>query len=234
MGEKKKKKNLTKKNLKNLTSISKTFKKKKTKNTNYCNRPIKKNNKLYFKDHPEFTPNLTPKDIFKLGSFGGTYFRKIRSSVTNKTYYPPKTYKEFDFLKNYKNNQIARDWNNYDININKYKVRAGTTFEDWESAGWMSSQDPYGWVQWYCRFYSGRRSPDDNRQIQRWLNYAGPNGRWRNFLIRKIYDAHKYNHKITYNSYTISPVIRQGLQHWAYYLTKSDYLNKIKNYSKTL
>lgn len=29
---------------------------------------------IHFKDYPDFTPNLTPKEIFKLGSFGGTYF----------------------------------------------------------------------------------------------------------------------------------------------------------------
>ena len=37
-----------------------------------------------FKDHPEFKPNLTPRQIFKMGSFGGTYFRPIYSSVTKK------------------------------------------------------------------------------------------------------------------------------------------------------
>ena len=39
-----------------------------------------------FKDHPEFTPNLTPQQMFKKGSFGGTYWRPIKSSVTGKTY----------------------------------------------------------------------------------------------------------------------------------------------------
>ncbi len=37
-----------------------------------------------FKDHPEFIPNLTPRQIFKMGSFGGTYFRPIYSSITKK------------------------------------------------------------------------------------------------------------------------------------------------------
>ena len=36
---------------------------------------------IVFKDRPEFTPNLTPKEMFKAGSFGGTYWRPIQSGV---------------------------------------------------------------------------------------------------------------------------------------------------------
>jgi len=35
----------------------------------------------------------------------------------------------------------------------------------WETSGWIVQQDPFGWFQWYCRFYVGRRSLDDDRQI---------------------------------------------------------------------
>ena len=46
----------------------------------------KKNGKgeIIFKDYPDFRPNLTPREMFKLGSFGGTYWRPIYSSVTKK------------------------------------------------------------------------------------------------------------------------------------------------------
>ena len=40
-----------------------------------------------FKEYPTFTPNLTPRDIFKLGSFGGTYWRPIYSKITRKHYW---------------------------------------------------------------------------------------------------------------------------------------------------
>ena len=36
--------------------------------------------------HKQFKPNLTPKKMFEMGSFGGTYWRPIYSSITNKKY----------------------------------------------------------------------------------------------------------------------------------------------------
>ena len=47
--------------------------------------PPKKVNGTYrFDDYPDFRPNLSPCDMFKLGSFGGTYWRPIYSSVVDK------------------------------------------------------------------------------------------------------------------------------------------------------
>ena len=31
----------------------------------------------------DFKPNLSPRQMFKLGSFGGTYWRPIYSNITN-------------------------------------------------------------------------------------------------------------------------------------------------------
>ena len=39
-----------------------------------------------FSDYPNFKPNLSPSEIFHEGAFGGTYWRKIYSTV-NKQYY---------------------------------------------------------------------------------------------------------------------------------------------------
>jgi hypothetical protein len=56
----------------------------------------------------------------------------------------------------------------------------------WESNGWMAYIDPYGWFQWYCHFYLGRRSSDDTRQISRGNQVMSNTGRWRNNLTNKI------------------------------------------------
>ena len=177
-----------------------------------------------FKDFPEFRPNLTPKQVLKLGSFGGTYFRDIYSSVTNKNYkgknvikkYPKEWFKGIDIEKKV----ISQK---YDKNVNKYKVKCGSSLEDWESKNWIVNQDPYGWFQWYCHFYMGRRTKDDKRQIGRWLRLAGPNGRFRRTLMNKIIKNGK-----EFNDISISPVIRQVLQHWGYRLNKKD----LDNYKK--
>lgn len=37
--------------------------------------------KIRFQDTPHFTPNLTPGEMMRLGSFGGTYWRSMYSRV---------------------------------------------------------------------------------------------------------------------------------------------------------
>ena len=91
------------------------------------------------------------------------------------------------------------------------------TLKFWESKGWMKESHPYGWVQWYCDFFNGKRGPDDERQIDRWTKTAGPRSRFRRALINMIHDK-----KTDCEDVTVSPKIRQTLQHWAYRLTKKD------------
>ena len=158
---------------------------------------------IHFEDHPEFTPNVTPLDMFQMGVFGGTYWRPIKSSVLGKNL--KDQHLEFPDIAALPANRLTST--NCNPSINYYSVRAGSSLEDWESKGWIKEQDPYGWVQWYCRFYYGRRSGDDDRQIDRWVRYAGSKGRWRKNLERQIREK---------GSDGASKVVRQGLLQWAY------------------
>ena len=93
-----------------------------------------------------------------MGVFGGTYFHQ---SIWRKDIDP----KIFLHLPSY---LYARSDQAYDARINFYQVRASQSQAAWEKAGWIHPQDPRGWFQWYSRFFSGRRTEDDARQIRRW------------------------------------------------------------------
>jgi hypothetical protein len=84
----------------------------------------------------------------------------------------------------------------------------------------IGPHSPYGWFQWYCRFYQGRRCSDDTRQIGRWMGVCGPKGRFRSQLCNKIMAANT-----KFNDTKISPVIRQTLWHWGIEITE-DVLEK--------
>ena len=176
-----------------------------------------------FKGLPDFKPNVAPKDVFKKGAFGGTYFRPINSTITKKNYkskdviseYPKSWFKGIDIEKKITSSK-------YDKKVNKYGVKCGSSLEDWEKSNWIVKEDPYGWFQWYCRFYRGRLTDDDERQIGRWSKLAGPNGRFRRRLMNEIIKKGKL-----FDDTSVSPVIRQVLLHWGYELTKED-LEKYK------
>ena len=101
-----------------------------------------------------FKPQLTPKKMLELGVFGGAYF-----GLSIKEY--PKSW----FI----NAKISK---NFDVNLNRFKVKSGLSRKEWQEKGWIFKQDPLGWFQWYCRFSNGRRILHiDEIQIKRWKNF---------------------------------------------------------------
>lgn len=158
-----------------------------------------KNGELHFDDFPEFRPNLTPQEIFERGSFGGTYWRPIYSSVTGKNHRG--LHKKYMFLRKVPAEKLTGT--EYDKSINKYGVKVGTSLEYWEEHDWIVKSHPYGWVHWYCDFYSGKRCVDDERQVKRWKALASKDsGRFRRRLDNMIKNGE------------FSDAIAQTLQHW--------------------
>lgn len=188
-------------------------------------QPVRRNGVISFQDFPSFRPNKTPAEVLQAGAFGGGYFRDIESSVTGETYHdawrelPESWVSGLDVA-------TRLSSQTYLAHVNKYGVDCGGKADKqdifglkaWETAGWMDPQDPYGWFMWYCRFYQGRRSDDDERQVSRWEKCAGERGRWRGNLVGKV-----LRDQAAFDDPTVAPVVRQTLLHWAYELTERDF-----------
>jgi hypothetical protein len=101
--------------------------------------------------HPEFCPDLTPKDMLELGVFGGRYMTDCRDEF-------PADW--------FENARLSPKKANH--NLNFFGVDASQSLKEWQRKGWIHEDDPRGWFQWYCRYYMGRRVEDDARQIKRW------------------------------------------------------------------
>ncbi len=135
---------------------------------------------------PRFNPDLTPKQMLKLGVFGGAYYLK-----------PPKEF-PLDWFNGVKLSSDGRRVKE----LNYFKVNASQSLAVWQAKGWIHKQDPYGWFQWYCRYYLGRRTKDDERQIKRW-----------NAIRRHVGQISKNCRK---GDIFCRPKQRQALLHWAY------------------
>ena len=104
------------------------------------------------KFHPEFLPELTPKEMLKLGVFGGRYMTDCKEEFPESWFAGAKLCKE-----------------RHDPKLNFFGVNASQPLSIWQAKGWIFDEDPRGWFQWYCRYYLGRRAPqEDARQIKRW------------------------------------------------------------------
>ena len=110
-----------------------------------------------------FSPNKTPTEVIREGTFGGTYFRDIYSGINEKWY--KNSWKELVQLKNIDAKFYTSNY--YDVNVNNYSVKCGTSLRFWENRGWINETDPYGWFQWFFRYWLGRKSKDYKRQINR-------------------------------------------------------------------
>lgn len=102
--------------------------------------------------HPDFSPALTPKQMLEMGVFGGKYMTDCRHEFPNDWFQKAKLCHE-----------------RHDPSLNYFGVNASQPLWIWKTKGWIYNDDPRGWFQWYCRYYMGRRIPEEDlRQINRW------------------------------------------------------------------
>lgn len=101
--------------------------------------------------HADFAPELTPAEMLRLGVFGGKYMTDCLAEFPEDWFEEVKLCHEF-----------------HDPALNFFGLNASKPLSYWRAKGWIYWEDPRGWFQWYCRYFMGRRSADDARQIQRW------------------------------------------------------------------
>ena len=149
-------------------------------------------NYVYFRTQPMgrnfhhgFHPELTPKQMLRLGVFGGKYMTDCKSEFPS------------DWFSDAKLCQAE-----HDPKLNFFGINASQPLSVWKEKGWIYEEDPRGWFQWYCRYYMGRRSVDDERQIARWRA-----------VRRHIAQLNKNCPKKDLNCRRKQ---RQALLHWAY------------------
>ena len=124
--------------------------------------------------------------MLELGVFGGKY-------MTDCTDEFPKDW--------YKNARLCHEFHNPELNY--FGVNASQPLSVWQNKGWIYPEDPRGWFQWYCRYYMGRRIPDeDERQIKRWLA-----------IKRHLIQVQR---NCIQGDLNCSKRQRQALLHWAY------------------
>jgi hypothetical protein len=135
---------------------------------------------------PDFKPDLTPNEMLELGVFGGKYMTDCTDEFPN------------SWFKSAKLSPQKRD-----PKLNFFGVNASQPLSVWRQKGWVYKDDPRGWFQWYCRYYMGRRLPDeDARQIKRWRA-----------MTRHIAQINKNCRPQDFSCHTKQ---RQALLHWAY------------------
>lgn len=134
----------------------------------------------------EFKPELTPKEMLEMGIFGGKYLTDCKDEFPSSWFKKAKLCPE-----------------RHDPELNYFGINASQPLSVWRNKGWIYEDDPRGWFQWYCRYYMGRRLPqEDNRQIKRWK------------AINRHIAQIKRNCSI--GGLVCRPKQRQAILHWAY------------------
>jgi hypothetical protein len=138
---------------------------------------------------PIFKPELTPKQMLALGVFGGRYLRDCTKEFPRDWFTEAKLH--------------PKGKPGHSKALNYFHVDASQPLEEWRKKGWIYKDDPRGWFQWYCRYYMGRRIPnEDMRQIKRWKAMTRHISQILNNCQRGDASCH--------------PRQRQAVLHWAY------------------
>ena len=132
-----------------------------------------------------FNPHLTPQEMLEAGVFDGVYFHD-----------KPKEFPQSRF-------EHAKLSETPNPSANFFGIHASLSLKERQDKGWIYKDDPRGWFQRYCRYFMGRRIPEeDDRQIKRWRSYKRHRAAVEQNCDKMDWECRKKQ--------------RQSLLHWAY------------------
>jgi hypothetical protein len=137
---------------------------------------------------PRFKPGLTPREMLEMGVFGGRYMRDCTEEFPENWFAHAKLH--------------PANTPGHSPSLNFFGVDASQPLKVWQQKDWIHPLDPRGWFQWYCRYYVGRRTSDDDRQIKRWVAMRRHVAQIRSACAPGDLSCHRKQ--------------RQALLHWAY------------------
>ena len=82
--------------------------------------------------HSDFKPELTPKEMLELGVFGGKYMTDCTDEFPQEWF---------------TNARLCHERHVPELNC--FGVNASKPLSYWREKGWIHTDDPRGWFQWY-------------------------------------------------------------------------------------
>jgi len=123
----------------------------------------------------EFGPSYTPEQCFRKGVFEGRYIESVAKSG-KKPIGNMKSWAKFPNVVSFTDKE--RDPEKY----NEFGIKSRQSLAKWRENGWLTSNSPYGHMQWYIHFFFGRREIEFKRDSEdEWQI-----GRWRSFVARHM------------------------------------------------
>eukprot|EP00762_Andalucia_godoyi_P006449 ANDGO_02941.mRNA.1 hypothetical protein len=108
----------------------------------------------------DFAPAYDPAQLLLLGIFEGHFFNDCILE------YPREWFEQA-----LQQNKLSPE--KPDPTLNCFGVKSRLSLKEWKERGWVAGEDRRGWMEWYFRYWLGRRDPEvDKFQIEQWNKFT--------------------------------------------------------------
>lgn len=117
--------------------------------------------------YPDFKPKYSPQQMLRMGIMSGKYCNDQIFEFPREWYLTGSG--------NFNKKKFSPE--GADSKCNYFGVKSRQSLQEWRRKGWIpvtkNDKDTRGWLEWYMRFWLGRRQPEvDAVQIKRWKAFA--------------------------------------------------------------